>query len=187
MPLPTPEAREPIHLRRFVTRGFRREDGLWDIEGELHDSKAYPFEMSERGTLEPGEPVHGLALRLTIDDTYLIHAVAVASDDTPYAYCRGGAENYQRLVGERMSRGWREVVREHLGGEQGCTHLVEMLYAMATTAFQTIFPAQGGHLDNDQSQRPSLLGSCRSFGQGSPVVRERWPSWYREPDEESQG
>ncbi len=184
MPLPTPEPREAIHTRRVVTRGFRRRDGLWDIEGELHDSKPYPFLMSERGTLEPGEAVHGLSLRLTIDEDYLVHAVAVSTDFTPYAFCQGGKDNYQRLVGQRIGRGWRRVVRDKLGGDQGCTHLVEMLDAMATTAFQTIFPAQGGHLNNQQSQRPPLLGSCRAFGQSSPVVFERWPKWYREPEEE---
>ena len=186
MPLPDPETRKLVHTRRFITRGFRREDGLWDIEGELHDSKSDPFPMGERGTLEPGEAVHGLALRLTIDDEYLIHGVAVASDFTPYAYCRGGQDNYQRLVGQHIGRGWRRVVRERLGGDQGCTHLVEMLDAMATTAFQTIFPARGGHLDNDQSRRPPLLGSCRSFGESSPVVLDRWPAWYRKPEAEEQ-
>lgn len=184
MPLPDPEPREPIHTRQVITRGYRREDGLWDIEGELHDSKPYPFPMSERGMLEPGEAVHGLSLRLTIDEDYLVHAVAVSTDFTPYAYCQGGEENYQRLIGQRIGRGWRRVVRERLGGEQGCTHLVEMLDAMATTAFQTIFPAKGGHLNNDQSQRPVLLGSCRAFGPGSPVVLERWPRWHREPEED---
>lgn len=184
MPLPEPAPREPIHTRRVITRGFRREDGLWDIEGELHDSKHYPLEMSERGLLPPGEPVHGLSLRLTIDEDYLIHAVAVASDDTPYAHCKGGTENYQRLVGVKIGRGWRRAVRERLGGAEGCTHLVEMLDAMATTAFQSIFPVQGGHLNNNQNQRPKLLDSCRAFGTSSPVVLKRWPKWYQAPDSE---
>ena len=184
MPLPKPDPREPVHTRRVITRGFHRQDGMWDIEGELHDSKHYPLQMTERGLLSPGEPVHGLSLRLTIDEDYLVHAVAVATDHTPYAYCQGGADNYQRLVGLRIGRGWRRAVRERLGGAQGCTHLVEMLDALATTAFQSIFPAQGGHLNNDQERRPKLLDSCRAFGRGSPVVFERWPQWYQQSDAE---
>ena len=66
MPLPKSEPREPIHTRRFITHGFRRRDGLWDIEGELHDSKSYPFEMSERGTLEPGE--HTITLQVNVPE-----------------------------------------------------------------------------------------------------------------------
>lgn len=184
MSLPESEPREPIHTRRMITRGYRRHDGLWDIEGELHDSKAYPFEMSERGVLSPGEAVHGLSLRLTIDEEYNVHAVAVSTDYTPYSFCKGGVDNYQRLIGQRIGPGWRRAVRERLGGDQGCTHLVEMLDAMATTAFQTIFPAKGGHLNNDQDQRPALLDSCRSFGRSSPVVLDRWPRWHKKQQED---
>jgi len=179
MPLPEPAPREAIHQRHIDCRGYRRADGLWDIEGELRDSKHYPLQMSERGLLPPGGLVHGLKLRLTIDDDYLIHSVAVASDDTPYAHCKSGVDNYQRLVGLSIGRGWRRALRQHLGGAEGCTHLVELLGNLATAAFQTIFPMQGGHLDDDDSRRPQLLGSCRAFARDSPVVMQRWPRWYR--------
>ena len=43
MPLPDPVPREPLHTRRVECRGYRRADGLWDIEGHLVDTKAYPF------------------------------------------------------------------------------------------------------------------------------------------------
>ena len=35
MTLSAPEDREPIHHRRIDCRGYRRKDGLWDIEGHL--------------------------------------------------------------------------------------------------------------------------------------------------------
>ena len=41
MPLSEPAPRTLQHVRRVHYQGFEREDGLWDIEGELHDSKAY--------------------------------------------------------------------------------------------------------------------------------------------------
>src|SRR5690606_12405498 len=57
MPLSPPVEREPIHIRTVTCRGYRRSDGLWDIEGHLVDTKAYLFESRWRGTLAPGEPV----------------------------------------------------------------------------------------------------------------------------------
>ena len=44
MPLSPPAPREPIHTRAIDLRGYRREDGLWDIEGHLTDVKCYDFE-----------------------------------------------------------------------------------------------------------------------------------------------
>ena len=35
MPLPESALREQLHTRRIECRGYRREDGLWDIEGTL--------------------------------------------------------------------------------------------------------------------------------------------------------
>src|SRR5215217_4744320 len=66
--LPHPVSRTHVHTRTVVFRGYHREDGLWDIEGEMTDAKSYAHETSDRGRLEVGEHVHGMAIRLTVDD-----------------------------------------------------------------------------------------------------------------------
>ena len=48
--------------------GYRRADGLFDIEGHLLDTKTYGFDNEEKGWLEPGVPLHGMWIRLTVDD-----------------------------------------------------------------------------------------------------------------------
>ena len=60
MPLSNPAPREAFHHRSVDYRGYRREDGLWDIEAHLSDTKAYTFDSSFRGTIEPGEPIHDM-------------------------------------------------------------------------------------------------------------------------------
>ncbi len=54
MPLSPPAPREPIHPRHVVCSGFRRADGLWDIEGHLTDVKSYDFDSRSRGTVAAG-------------------------------------------------------------------------------------------------------------------------------------
>ena len=68
MPLPEPAPREHLHTRQIECRGYRRDDGLWDIEGTLVDTKTYGFFSHARGDVEPGQPVHNMSIRLTIDD-----------------------------------------------------------------------------------------------------------------------
>lgn len=60
MPLSPPAAREHIHTRRVECQGFRRADGLWDIEGHLTDVKTYSFHNDDRGTMEPGDPIRNV-------------------------------------------------------------------------------------------------------------------------------
>src|SRR3954469_18242502 len=68
MPLSPPAPREMLHRRAIDIRGWKRADGLYDIEAYLEDTKAYPFENDDRGTILPGEPLHGLFLRLTVNE-----------------------------------------------------------------------------------------------------------------------
>lgn len=188
MPLTEPANRAPIHSRRITCRGFRRTDGLWDIEGHLVDTKAYRFHSLDRGDVGPGEPIHEMWLRLTVDDDFTVHAVEAVTDAAPFAVCGDVTPNFQRLVGLRISAGWRRAVRDRLGGTQGCTHLVELLGPIATTAFQTIFPivsreragGSGDSMTNEtpDGARPKLLDSCHAFASDGPVVARRWPTFY---------
>ena len=80
MPLSPPAPRAPIHQRAIRCEGFRREDGYWDIEGTLVDTKSYPFANTWRTRVEPGDSRHEMRMRLTIDETYMVVAVEAATD-----------------------------------------------------------------------------------------------------------
>src|ERR1700724_127118 len=49
MPLSEPHERELLHLRDIALRGYRRADGLFDIEAHLTDTKTYGFPSEDRG------------------------------------------------------------------------------------------------------------------------------------------
>jgi hypothetical protein len=42
-----------MHTRKVEYRGFEREDGLWDIEGELLDTKPHAFVIEGEGEWAP--------------------------------------------------------------------------------------------------------------------------------------
>ena len=197
MPLPAAAPRELIHTRQIECRGFRRADGLWDIEGHLVDTKTYAFKNEHRGEVPPGEPVHEMWLRLTLDDAMTIKEVEAATDHSPFAVCPAVIPNFQRLKGLGIGKGFINKVRELLGGVEGCTHLVELMGPVATTAFQTVFSARGrdkrererqarGEPPVDTaSQRPPLLATCHTFAVDSPVVQRIWPAFYKGKTEEA--
>ena len=88
MPLSEPAARQPLHNRQYDFRGYRREDGLWDIEGRIVDTKTYAFENQHRGQIEAGTPVHDMQVRLTLDDDFLIRDIEAVTDASPFARAR---------------------------------------------------------------------------------------------------
>lgn len=188
MPLSSPAPREHIHTRTIDCRGYRRDDGLWDIEGHITDVKTYGFGNHFRGEIASGTPVHDMWLRLTVDDRLTIHAVEAATDASPYAICPNVVPNFQRLKGLRIRPGFQRQVRELLGGTAGCTHLVELLGPVATTAFQTIFPyrdrqrrgeGSAAHGAAERSRRkPRLIDTCHAFASDGEVVKHYWPEFY---------
>ncbi len=189
MPLsPASTAREPIHTRQVECHGYRRVDGLWDIEGRITDRKRYSYDSSERGTVAAGTPVHDMWIRLTVDDTLLVHAIEAVTDTAPYpATCPGIAAAYQQVVGLRIGPGWTRALKERLGGVHGCTHLSELLGPIATTAFQTVIPfksreerarrkPQGQTQGQDGETSPfPLLNTCHTFRADGPVVAKYAP------------
>jgi hypothetical protein len=183
MPLPAPQPRSHLHTRSVVFRGYHREDGLWDIEAEMSDTKTYPLERSERGLMPPGTPVHGMAIRATVDDAMTIREIASSMDSTPFDECQQGKDPMQQMVGVTMGPGWRQAIERALGGVRGCTHLRELLFNMATAAYQTI-PAyrhrlrrQAGLPEPDSTEPPYHLGKCLAWDFDGPVVQRHYPQF----------
>ncbi|MCB2029356.1 MAG: DUF2889 domain-containing protein, partial [Rhodoferax sp.] len=58
------------------------EDGLWDIEATLTDTKAYTWRSADKGDLPPGTPIHDMVIRLTLDDSLTIKAIATGMPST---------------------------------------------------------------------------------------------------------
>jgi hypothetical protein len=193
MTLSSAVAREHIHTRKVQCEGFRRADGLWDIEGHITDVKTYAFGNRERGQVQPGAPIHDMWIRLTVDDTLTIQAVEATTDASPYKICPNVTPNFQRLIGLRIGPGFRKSVRDRLGGTEGCTHLVELLGPVGTTAFQTVMPmverdlykrSQANPEDAAKPRkRPSLLNSCYAFSDEREVVARQWPEFARKAGE----
>ena len=179
MPLSTPHIRKPIHYRSVQCRSYQREDSLWDIEGHLVDTKSYAFPNRERGEIAAGEPVHEMWLRLTVDDELRVHEVEATTDAGPFSICPAITDQFKKLRGLRIGRGWRRRVNELLGGVKGCTHLVELLGPVATTAFQTIYPIKSRREKSATGgKKPPIIDSCHALASDSEVVKRHWPEFY---------
>ena len=176
MPLPAPLARKHIHTRSIDCRGYEREDGLWDIEGHLTDAKTFSWWRKDSGAaLEPGEFVHDMWIRLTIDLDMMIHDVAVVTDTGPYARCGNIAPNFDALKGKTIRRGWTKALRTAIGGVNGCTHLFELLGRVAVVAYQSTNAARALKRPLLPGEIPYQLGSCHIYTADSVETRERWP------------
>jgi hypothetical protein len=188
--LSAPAEREAQHFRNYAFGGYRRADGLFDIEGRMTDTKSYAFPNDWRHTIEAGEPLHDMRIRLTLDEAFVIRDVECVTAAGPYEICPAITPAFDALKGERIGRGWSRVLRDKFGGRHGCVHHVEMLRAMATVAFQTLYGYQGrrkrevggnseGPPDREVTGRkPGFIDSCHALASDGEVVRTQYPQFY---------
>ena len=200
MPLSPPVGREHLHTRRVTCQGFFREDGLWDIEGRITDEKTYEHPNEWRGPLHPGDFVHDMSIRLTIDPEFTIVDVEAVTDKSPYQVCGQVAPDFKKMIGLRIGRGFHRKVAERLGGVHGCTHIVELLGPVATTAFQTVsskkardlnrahrektgtLPARDPNAAPKPRRKPYMLDTCHTWASDSEVTKRWVPHFYTGPD-----
>jgi len=167
--------REPLHARSIEIRGYKREDGLYDIEGHLVDTKPHDFRLAA-GVRKAGEPIHSMWLRITLDRSLTIVDAEAKMDAVPYVdYCGAIVPAYRRLVGLSIGPGYLKRVRELFAGVHGCTHVTELAAALATGAFQTL----AGQRLQDPADKPFQLDRCHALESTSPAVARFYPRWYR--------
>ena len=187
MPLPPPDARRPLHSRAISFEGFVRADGLWDMEGRLVDRKSHDY-LNHRGECRPaGEAIHDMSVRLTLTDQRVVTAACASMAVVPYSSCTDVQQGVQALVGARIGEGWKQTVRERLPMALSCTHLSELLVAMATAVYQT----QSMGKDPDHSNpwpalaeltvAPHFVDKCHSWQRDGEVARAVFPLLYRPP------
>ena len=178
MPLPPPDcARVASHQRSITISAHARADGLWDVEGQLTDAWPVPVPRAG-GMLAPGEPMHSMWLRLTVDRTATIVAVRAVTDAGPYgSACGTNAPDYDQLVGVRVARGYRDAIRRLFGRTAGCTHMNELAGAMGSAVLQALW----SELTQDPDEQPFSIDGCHALKASGPQVAQFFPRWYR-PD-----
>jgi DUF2889 family protein len=185
MPLPAPAPRRHLHTRNITCEGYARDDGLWDIEARIVDTKTYRVEEPFRGVRTPGMPVHDMQLRLTLDRDMVVRDIEVTTNDAPYDACPTAAPNYKALVGAKVGAGWRRAVTEAVGRTKGCTHITELLLPAATVAFQTMgsWPKAGDTaspaVSEDSGKKPYFVDGCKAWASDGEVVKKLFPLHYR--------
>lgn len=180
MPLSaTSTPRRRIHTRQIRYEGYKREDGAYEIEACISDVKDHDYVLAS-GVRKGGDPVHDMSVRITYSPDFVITDIEACSDWVPYP---GGCDTigpaYKRLVGVSLLQGFRNALRERMGGIEGCTHITEMLGGLPTVAVQ-IRASEVVETEAVNGVRPFQLDRCHALAKTTETVRRYYPRWYRD-------
>lgn len=184
MPLPNSVPRREVHQRIIEMKAYARDDGMFDVEAHLVDTKPFDFDrVGSPQTLRAGDALHDLWVRLVVDEQFVVRDIQAASDITPYGLCKGAESTLKVLIGERIARGWSSKVKEKLRGTASCTHLMEVLIPLATAAYQGIRGTRTIEARRAETGgKPVQLDSCYAYSRHGEVVQRLWPQHYEQSD-----
>ncbi len=187
MPLSPPTSRRALkHTRTIEVEAFARDDGLWDLDARITDTKTRDAKLAS-GVRPAGTPIHDLWLRVTIDTQLTIIDAEAVSDAVPYpGYCNTIGPAYKSLIGLNLLKGFRQQLNERLSGIDGCTHLTELAPVLPTAAVQAfagdVFKTRDGDDADEQSPKPFQLDRCHALRTDGPAVAKFYPRWAVKPD-----
>ena len=133
--LPPDDGLDLIHTRQYETRVYQISDAELLVRGAVSDTK--PPGLYVLGDPESME-IHQMQLELRVRLPGLeITSARVLFETHPHEQCPLIADDYARLVGLSIARGFTREIRNLFGGPKGCTHVNALLQAMAPAVVQS--------------------------------------------------
>ena len=126
----------------------------------------------EHHSMRPDDPVADQENREVV-------LLAVRRIDSAIRPAGLGGASLSVLVGARIGKGWSKLVRERLQRVDNCTHLVELLMPLATTALMGTRGAQPIAVRFPPGKRPSQMDTCYAWSIEREMVGNAWPEYSK--------
>ena len=175
---PAAPARFLKHRRSIDVHVYARGNGLWEVDAEIRDIKTRDAKLAG-GLRKAGDPIHDMLLRLVVDERLNILEAGSETRWMPYpGHCNEHGDAYAALVGLNLLKGFRQAVKERLGGTAGCTHLTELTQVLPTAVIQA-FAGEVIDTREDSEHKPFQIDRCHALRSDGQAVKLFYPRWYR--------
>ena len=166
---------EKLHSRKIEVTTYDYDEQRMIVEGSLKDDR---FQESHAVTGEkfPSGVIHHMAIRLLVNcSTLLIEDIDVDLISIPREACRETIGCLAPIKGLTITKGFTAKVKKLAGGKRGCTHLVELILAMAPAAIQgyaTYQSRKQAVFDPDRAKMilQFLVNTCHAWREDGPFV-----------------
>lgn len=164
---------EKLHTRKIEVTTYYYDEQRMIVEGFLKD---YRFQKiySMTGEKFPSGTIHHMAVRLLVNcSNLLIEDIDVDLISVPREACRETIGCLAPIKGLTITKGFTAKVKKLAGGKKGCTHLVELILAMAPAAIQGFAAHQSRNpivfdVDREKMILEFLVNTCRAWREDGP-------------------
>ncbi len=165
--------KEKVHARDIVISTYSTEGNEIIVEGQLIDNRLIET-YHHSGENRSPDTVHHLVIRMLIDRDFHIREIEAEMPRTPHVDCRETAESLQVLKGMKIARGFTMKIKELFSNGKGCSHLSELIIAMAPAAIQGFWTAYSGNplpKESKSSMKTFLKNTCWVWRSDGPLMK----------------
>jgi hypothetical protein len=165
-----------LHTRKIEISTYEYDTQRIIVEGFLQDDRLQHTNSLTGEKFPPGT-IHHMSIRLLVNcSNYLIEDIDVDLIAVPRDICRETLQCLTPIKGLTIARGFTSKVKKLVGGIKGCTHLLELLLAMAPAAVQGFAAHQlrkPSGFDSDQAKLITkyLINTCHAWREDGPFVK----------------
>jgi len=123
-----------------------------------------------------------MRLVMTLDREMLIREMRAVTATGATPYCAEINAAYASLQGLRIGPGFKQQVKQRVGGVKGCTHLTELVNTLGNTAMQTMFSLRRAENARRRTAepdaplpRPWVIDTCHAYRSDGEAVQRVWP------------
>jgi hypothetical protein len=164
-----------LHTRKIEVSTYEYDGQRIIVEGFLKDDR-FQDTHAITGETFPRGVIHHMGIRLLINcSNFLIEDIDVELIAVPREVCRETIACLAPIKGLTIVRGFTSKVKKLAGGSKGCTHLLELLLAMAPAAVQGFAAHQSrkpSGVDPDHAKfiLKYLINTCHAWREDGPFV-----------------
>lgn len=150
-----------IHERSASVQIFEIGENKILIKGTLTDERFHhSLRLYSRQKLVPPGVVHRIIVTMVLSLPKLIIESAEAEmPAVPVELCRDIKGVVNKLVGLRLVRGFKDKMKDLLGGKKGCIHMNHLILFMSAAAIQGSYTYYNRMRENERLKPPDFDGS----------------------------
>ena len=164
-----------LYSRNIQITAYEYDKQRIIVEGFFQGNRCQEF-VSIIGEKHPIGIVHHMSIRLLVNcSSHTIEDIDAELLSVPRPECRETINSLLPLKGLSITRGFTAKAKKTVGGAGCCTHLLELITAMAPAVVTGLAAFRGRKstgFDPDQARMSMqyLLNTCRTWSEDGPLV-----------------
>ena len=149
--------KDKLHTRTIEISSYEYEEQKLIVEGFLRDDRFQESRIITGERFTAGI-IHHMSIRLLINcSNMVIEDIDTEFLSVPREICHETINCLASIKGLSIARGFTAKVKKIAGGNKGCTHLLELLLAMAPAAIQGYASYQSKRPQSPDPERSKMI------------------------------